>query len=164
MGRWLLVALLGAGLITGAYFWLRTPPAFDLDTFGQMVSRLRAGYGIARKVADIDAIPDWLKLDAAHGRSIQSILQGHTDDCPATAALLRERHARYQTEQAALPDRMTPERLDSLTPAERNQVAHKTIYVLAPVYLDLEPIVGQWAWECKPESEILTTILGTQHY
>ncbi len=161
MGRWALIGLVVIGGIVAAYYGLRSPPAFDLDNFSDMVRRLRAGHQFARRAADTDAIPAWLKEDAAHVEAVQAILAAHADDCQATADKLRAHHQALQQRLAEDPDRMTIDRIDSLPPLKRQRVAQQIIFVLAPIYAALEPEVERWAWECKEESAVLDEVLGT---
>ena len=161
MGRWLVIGLIAIGLGVAAYYGLRTEPAFDLDGFSEKVRTLSAGHHVARRVADTDAIPGWLREDAAHVQRVKAILEGHGDDCQATADALSAHHRALQERLAADPDRMTIDRIQQLDPAKRQRVGHQIVFVLAPIYADLEPSVEAWARECKPESEVLASVLGT---
>lgn len=161
MGRWLLIGLVVIIGGVAAYYGLRSKPAFDLDTLDSQVRSLSVGHRVAKRVADTDSIPAWLREDAAHVGQVEAILTAHTDDCEETTAKLRAHHESLQQKLAADPDRMTIARIESLTPAKRRKVAQQIVYLLAPIYEQLQPVVEEWAWECKAESEVLGLVLGT---
>ena len=162
MGRWIVIGLIAVIGFVLAYYLLRTPPAYDLDKFDSMVDRLRAGYGIARKVADIDAIPDTLKVDRDHVSKVQAILEAHADDCAATVAALERQHTAYQQELDALPNQLTAEKVEAMSSHQRRALAQKIVYLMAQPYQELQPVVESWAWECKEESAVLGKILGSE--
>lgn len=162
MGRWILIGLIALIAIMLAYYLLRSPPAYDLDKFDGMVNRLRAGFGIARKVADIDAIPDTLKVDRNHVSKVQAILEAHSDDCAATVAALEQQFTAYQQELDALPKQLTAAKVEAMSSSQRRALAQKIVYLMAPPYQELQPVVEGWAWACKEESAVLGKILGSE--
>ncbi len=161
MRRWLLLVLVATGTVIAIYHLLKSPPAFDLEGFNRRVDRLRAGSVIARKVADTDAIPDWLEADAEHITAVRLILESHDGNCQATVEALDQQLEQHRQQLEEIPDRMTIESLQTLPPARRQRLGQQMIYVMAPVYSDLRPVVEQWAWQCKEESVILDEVFGT---
>jgi hypothetical protein len=160
MRRWLLLLLVATGAAIALYHLLKSPPAFDLEGFDRRIDRLRAGSVIARKVADTDAIPDWLDADAEHIAAIRRILEAHDGDCEATVEALEQQLERHRQRLEEIPDHMTIESLQALPLARRQRLGQQIIYVMAPVYSELRPVVEQWAWQCKEESVILDKIFG----
>ncbi len=160
MLRWLLLVLVATGIAIALYHLLKSPPAFDLEGFDSKVDRLRAGSIIARKVADTDAVPDWLEADAEHITAVRRILEAHDGDCQVTVEALEQQLEQHRQRLQEFPDRMTLESLQALPPARRQRLGQQIIYALAPVYTDLRPVVEQWAWQCKEESVVLDEVFG----
>ena len=152
-----LLLALAAGL---AWFFFRTNPAFDLDRFDENVSRLQRGYKMAQRVADLDAVPDWVRAEAAHLEQLEQLLAAGEDDCAKTAEDISRMRRDFLVEQAAMEGYLSTQEIDALPHAQSVQLAQKIIFVMAPAFASIQPQVHDWAEACPEESAVLYDILG----
>ena len=156
----LLLVLAGTGLL----LWLLSgsKPDFDLDGFDKHVSRLEHDYLTARKAADRDAIPAWVKAYAAHFEKLGALLK-NGDDCKTTSASLLQAHRDFQAAHEAIEDFKSVAEIVKLSGMDTLPLVQKIIFVMAPAYKSIKPEVHRWAKSCPKESEALYEVFGIKH-
>ncbi len=158
LGLIVLAVVLGVG----GYYFLRTKPAFDLDRFDQQIFRLKAALLVVAKTADTDVISETIELDLAYLTAVEQILSEHIDDCAATVVTLEKRHEVYLAEQDEIDEPLTAESIGAMARIRKMQQGQRAVAHLGPAWIRLAPVVEEFAWSCKEESEILAKILGTE--
>lgn len=159
MRRFLLGLLLLATLGGLAWTLLRPRPSLDLDRLEDMLSELGRAHALARRAADTDALPAYLDEEAAYLYSLAELLIAPTGDCQAAVDEALLRHREHLALIASRPDWLTPERLQALSAAQRQQAGLKAVYALQPAWARLGAAVQRFAWACKRESGELSPIL-----